>query len=201
MTLNYAAHNKPSLIRDYLSAYLPLLYGESKVKLELIRQVDLGPFKHKVDDGLEIRKAAFETMYTLLDTCVDRVDIPLFVTNLVDALKDQYDIKVLATLMLIRLASVAGPALLEGLDQLVEPLRNVITSKPKEGAVKQEIERNDELIRSALRAILAVTKIPNIESNHKFEEFLKSTVKSGEIGEKFNSIKAESEHNEEIHSK
>lgn len=164
----------------------------------MIRQVELGPFKHKVDDGLEIRKAAYETMYTLLDTCIDRVDIPTFITNLVDALKDQYDIKVLATLMLIRLSTVAGPALLEGLDQLVEPLRAVVTTKPKEGAVKQEVERNEELIRSALRAILAITKIPNSESNHKFDEFLRQTIKSGELSERFNQIKAESEHNEDV---
>jgi len=196
LTLNYCAHNKPLLIREVLPKYLPMIYNESKIKPELIREVDLGPFKHKVDDGLEIRKAAFECMYTLLDTCLDRIDIPAFVTNLVDALKDHYDIKMLAHLMLIRLAALAGPALLEGLDQLVEPLRDTVASKPKEGAVKQEMERNDELIRSALRAIVSITRIPNVESNHKFEEFLKQTVRPGELGEKFNLIKAEGEHSE-----
>jgi cullin-associated NEDD8-dissociated protein 1 len=194
LTLNYAAHNKPILIRDVLSAYLPLIYNESKVKQELIRQVDLGPFKHTVDDGLEIRKAAYECMYTLLDTCLDRVNIPAFVINLVDGLKDpSYDIKTLAHLMLIRLSVLAGPVLLEGLDQLVEPLRATIATKAKEGAVKQEVERNDELIRSALRAIVAITRIPNVESNHKFDEFLRQTVKTGELADKFAAIKAEGE--------
>jgi len=194
LTLNYAAHNKPILIRDVLSAYLPLIYNESKVKQELIRQVDLGPFKHTVDDGLEIRKAAYECMYTLLDTCLDRVNIPAFVVNLVDGLKDpSYDIKTLAHLMLIRLSVLAGPVLLEGLDQLVEPLRATIATKAKEGAVKQEVERNDELVRSALRAIVAITRIPNVESNHKFDEFLRQTVKTGELADKFTAIKAEGE--------
>jgi cullin-associated NEDD8-dissociated protein 1 len=160
---------------------------------ELIREVDLGPFKHKVDDGLEIRKAAYECLYTLLDTCLDRVDIPAFITNLVDGLKDHYDIKMLAHLMLIRLSTLAPAALLEGLDHLVEPFRATIGTKPKEGAVKQEVERNDELIRSSLRAIIAITRIPNVESNAKFEEFLKSTVKTGELAEKFNALKAEGE--------
>ena len=54
----------------------------------------MGPFKHEVDDGLDLRKAAFECMYTLLDTCVDRLDIFEFLSHVQDGLKDHYDIKV-----------------------------------------------------------------------------------------------------------
>ena len=54
----------------------------------------MGPFKHEVDDGLDLRKAAFECMYTLLDTCVDRLDIFEFLTHVQDGLNDHYDIKV-----------------------------------------------------------------------------------------------------------
>ena len=43
-----------------LPTLLPLLYGETVKKPELRHEVNLGPFKHTVDDGLEIRKAAFE---------------------------------------------------------------------------------------------------------------------------------------------
>ncbi len=54
----------------------------------------MGPFKHTVDDGLDLRKAAFECMYTLLETCLDRLDIFEFLNHVEDGLKDHYDIKV-----------------------------------------------------------------------------------------------------------
>ena len=39
-------------------------------------------------------QAAFECMYTLLDSCLDRLDIFEFLNHLEDGLKDHYDVKV-----------------------------------------------------------------------------------------------------------
>ena len=44
--------------------------------------------------GLDLRKAAFECMYTLLEKCIDRLDIFEFLSHVQDGLKDHYDIKV-----------------------------------------------------------------------------------------------------------
>lgn len=46
------------------------------------------------------------------------------------------------------------------LDQFVEPLRATCTLKVKANAVKQEYEKQDELKRSALRALAALASIP-----------------------------------------
>ena len=54
----------------------------------------MGPFKHSVDDGLDLRKAAFECMYTLLDTLYSKLDMLNFVKYVQNGLKDNYGIKV-----------------------------------------------------------------------------------------------------------
>lgn len=59
-----------------------------------ILQVEMGPFKHTVDDGLDVRKAAFECMYSLLESCLGQLDICEFLNHLEDGLKDHYDIRV-----------------------------------------------------------------------------------------------------------
>jgi cullin-associated NEDD8-dissociated protein 1 len=64
--MNSAARTKPQLIRDHLNTLLPNLYKETIIRPELIRTVQMGPWTHKVDDGLEARKTAYETMYTLV---------------------------------------------------------------------------------------------------------------------------------------
>ena len=55
-TLNSATLNKSAIIVHHLSQLLPLVIRESIPNSSLMREVQMGPFKHKVDDGLEIRK-------------------------------------------------------------------------------------------------------------------------------------------------
>ncbi|XP_048590232.1 cullin-associated NEDD8-dissociated protein 1 [Nematostella vectensis] len=188
VTFNSAAHNKPSLIRDLLDDILPQLYNETKIRKELIREVEMGPFKHTVDDGLDIRKAAFECMYTLLDTCLDRLDIFEFLNHVEDGLKDHYDIKMLTFLMLVRLASLCPNAVLQRVDILVEPLRQTLQTKVKANSVKQEFEKQDELKRSALRAVVALLYIPDSDKSPLLNDFLAQIKSSPELGTMFESI-------------
>lgn len=62
-TLNSATHNRPHIILPHLAQLLPLVMKESKIKPELVREVQMGPFKHKVDDGLEIRKVSAAKLF------------------------------------------------------------------------------------------------------------------------------------------
>lgn len=59
-SLNSAMHNKADMILPHLSRLLPLVLRDSRINPDLIREVQMGPFKHKVDDGLEVRKASIK---------------------------------------------------------------------------------------------------------------------------------------------
>ncbi|NWY72366.1 CAND1 protein, partial [Erithacus rubecula] len=189
---NSAAHNKPSLIRDLLSSVLPSLYNETKVRRELIREVEMGPFKHTVDDGLDVRKAAFECMYTLLESCLDRLDIYDYLNHVEDGLKDHYDIRMLTFIVLARLSVLCPSALLQRLERLIEPLRATCCTKVKAGSVKQEFEKQDELKRSAMRAVAALLTIPEVEKSPAMAEFSSHIRSSPEMAALFESIQKDS---------
>ncbi|KAK9878865.1 hypothetical protein WA026_003697 [Henosepilachna vigintioctopunctata] len=195
VAFNSAAHNKPSLIRDLLDQILPQLYSETKVKKELIREVEMGPFKHTVDDGLDLRKAAFECMYTILESCLERIDIFDFIDHVESGLKDHYDIKMLTYLMVARLSQICPGAVLQRLDRLVEPLRVTCTMKVKANSVKQEYEKQDELKRSALRAVHALLSIPDADKNPQLSEFVAQIKNSPELDAIFETIKKDSSSN------
>ncbi|GJP34416.1 hypothetical protein CLOM_g18863 [Closterium sp. NIES-68] len=192
LALTTAAHNKPGLVEDLLPDLLPLLYDQMRVKPEMIRTVDLGPFKHTVDDGLELRKAAFDCMDTLLSTCLHRIQPAAFITPfLISGLSDNYDVKMPCHLVLAKLAEKCGPSVLAVIDALVEPLEKTVTARVKTDAVKQEVDRNEDMVRSALRAVDALSRISNVESSNRFKTFMNNVVKAGPVGQLYSQIRSE----------
>ncbi|OIW13592.1 hypothetical protein TanjilG_07934 [Lupinus angustifolius] len=192
LALSTLAHNKPNLIKGFLPDLLPLLYDQTVVKQELIRTVDLGPFKHIVDDGLELRKAAFECVDTLLDSCLDQVNPSSFIVPyLKSGLVDHYDVKMPCHLILSKLADKCPSAVLAVLDSLVDPLLKTINFKPKQDAVKQEVDRNEDMIRSALRAIASLNRISGGDCSVKFKNLMSEISKSQTLSEKYYSIRNE----------
>lgn len=189
ITFNSIVHSKQPLIVDVLAQVLPLLYRQTLINQSLIREVEMGPFKHQVDDGLDTRKAAFECMYTLLDTFKEHIDIYEFIRHVEHGLTDHYDIKLLNYLMLNRLAVLCPKSVLQRIKQLLQPIETVCRSKPKENAVKQEHEKQDELKRSALRAFDALRSIPNADRHPLLVEFYETYVTGDrDLAELYNSI-------------
>lgn len=161
MTFNSAMHNKPDIILPALDQLLPLAMKETVVKPELIREVQMGPFKHKVDDGLEIRKSAYETLYALLEKAFARlspIEVSDFFDRIVAGITDEHDIRILCNLMLTKLMVIAPDQVHSRLEPIAENFRTVLLIKPKENAVKQEVEKIHEGAKGVLKVSAQLNK-------------------------------------------
>lgn len=125
-SLNAALQNKPYLIVDKLDILQPLLYQETYVKKELQREVTMGPWKVIEDDGLENRKTAYETMYTLLGACFSKIDLPTFTARVLVSLSDVNEVKILGLMLLLRLGQVSPESVIPRLDEVVESLKGMM---------------------------------------------------------------------------
>lgn len=190
-TLTSAAHNKPNLVKRMIGQVCTFVYYSTVVRKELIQMVDFGPFKHRVDDGLEARKAAFEFMDTLLDSCLPSIEIYEFIAHVVSGLADESDeIKIIAFLMLQRLTQLHPKAVAQKLDLVIAPLKACLTRKLKENAVKQELERTKDLKRAATRCCVLVSNVAH--DSPTFSAFIEEMkAASPELQELFTSVTTE----------
>lgn len=161
MTFNSAMHNKSDIVLPALDQLLPLAMKETVIKPELLREVQMGPFKHKVDDGLEIRKSAYETLYALLETSFTRlspIEVADFFDRIVAGITDEHDIRILCNLMLSKLMHIAPDQVHSRLESIAENFRTVLMIKAKENAVKQEIEKIQEGAKGVLKVSVLLNK-------------------------------------------
>jgi len=188
VVLNACAHHRPSLIAPLVGEAVPKL--RSVVDLKLERVVDLGPFKHKVDDGLPVRKAAVACVATFVDHALAEespppVDsdgdaqmsddaassavksnefarvAPDLVPVAVVALADKSeDVQMLAHSFVVKLCEAVPDAVAASAPALFEALDKTVHKKvsAKSGT---DADRAYDLIRSALKAALALNDLPD----------------------------------------
>ncbi|VDL80537.1 unnamed protein product, partial [Nippostrongylus brasiliensis] len=60
--------------------------------------------------------------------------------------------------------------LVQRLDKICESLKTQLQVKPKTNAVKQEIDKQDELKRAVIRVVLALQKIPDAERHQQLAD-------------------------------
>ena len=74
-SVNSIVHNVSHIIKNDLDSILKSVLDETVVKAELIHEVDLGPFKHKVDDGMPLRRAAFGVLDSVIEKIPEKVNV------------------------------------------------------------------------------------------------------------------------------
>ncbi|GLB17184.1 hypothetical protein AtubIFM61612_007046 [Aspergillus tubingensis] len=175
-TLNSAIHNKMEILLPHLNELLPAVFGDTKVKPELIREVQMGPFKHRVDDGLELRKSAYETLYASLDSAFSLSHMSEFFDRILSGIDDEQDIRTICNLMTSKLIHLAPEETQRHLDALSERYNAILSFKPKDNAVKQELEKAQEASLGVLKISRELSKaFPNAEvagDHHKWKAYM-----------------------------
>lgn len=163
-TFAAAVRNKSHLLLPHLSALLPLVLDQAHKDPSLIREVSMGPFKHTVDDGLEVRKNAYETLYSLMEIAparlfADDVQRAALFERAIAGVADDRAIQSLSNLMLPKLAAASPDDMLRRLDAVAEPFRVVLSFRPKDTAVRPEIEKAEEAKRGVVKVTLELGRM------------------------------------------
>jgi len=165
-----AVHHAPQLVVGLMrEQILPHLYELAELNME--RKIDLGPFKHTVDDALPLRKAALSVFATCLTSCPTSLDIPAFMPVVAKALADVEDVQLQTHSVVISMCDRYSIPLVAAADTFVVPLEKTVNKK-KGQKTGTELERVYEWIKSGLRVMLALSKLDGAMNQRKFAEFV-----------------------------
>jgi len=172
LSINTILRVNSRLIVSELDRLLPILFAATVTNQELIREVDLGPFKHRVDDGLPLRKAAFTCMDSLLDSTPHKIDLFEFIKFLKNGLVDESpDIQMLTYQIFYKVGTFHGSAIVGVLDELPTVLMKGIKSKMNEAKGNKDSERAKDILRAACKALYTLRNVPNVNKARKFVTF------------------------------
>ncbi|KAL9188526.1 hypothetical protein ACHAXT_006904 [Thalassiosira profunda] len=171
-----AVHHTPQLVVGLMKEQiLPQIYELALLNKE--RKIDLGPFKHTVDDALPLRKAALSVFATCLEKCPSSLDIPAFMPVLAKALADVEDVQLQTHQIVISMCSRHPIPLVAAADSFVPALEKTVNKK-KGNKTGTELERVYEWIKSGLRVMLAISKLDGAMNSRKFADFVNRIINS-----------------------
>ncbi len=178
LTVTATVHHRPDLISDTLLALVtPVLLSTMVFKRE--RVVDLGPFKHRVDDGEPLRKAAISCIGTILERIPGRLDMGELMPPLCQGLADKkVEVQVLCHGVLAQVCHISPGAVLSNLPAIVGPVTAACCRNVKQGQVGAEMDRTNELIRSATRLMFELGKLDEVKASPIYSEAMEKLVKS-----------------------
>jgi cullin-associated NEDD8-dissociated protein 1 len=189
-SLNSLAYNIPKALQQVNSFFENALADVCKFKPELVKEIELGPFKYKVDEGLALRNSAFSFIDTALQHLLEKSGIQYVINLVLIGITDPADdIQILSFQILNKISTLAPLRLVSYTEKLVEKFEEVLAKYEKSLGSKQEGERVNDCIRAFLRAVQSLSKIEHVESTPKFKDFLQERIlKNEKLKEIYNQI-------------
>jgi len=167
------------IFRAHTELLFERIKEDSKQKPELIREVDLGPFKHKVDDGLPLRKFAYTVCTSLLTAYPEQIASPALIDLVLQGLADNEDVQVICCQLLQDLCSwqFALFRIIGRIGDLVEPFDRCIMRCIKQVQAKQQVSRAMDMLRLYARTLKIVEPIAEANQHKTFVDFMSRIMK------------------------
>jgi len=180
-SLNVACLSPTSteIFRTHTDYIFDRIKEDSKQKPELIREVDLGPFKHKVDDGLPLRKFAYTVSTSLLSAYPEQIVSPSLIDLVLQGLADNEDVQVICCQLLQDLCSwnFALFRIIGRIGDVVEPFDRCIMRCIKQVQAKQQVGRAMDMLRLYARTLRVVEPIAETNQHKVFVDFMARIMK------------------------
>jgi cullin-associated NEDD8-dissociated protein 1 len=167
------------ILRAHTEMIFERLKEDTKQKPELIREVDLGPFKHKVDDGLPLRKIAYLVATSMLAAYPEQVVSPSLIDLVLQGLADNEDVQVICCQLLQDLCSwsFALFRIIGRIGDLIEPFDRCIMRCIKQVQAKQQVGRAMDMLRLYARTLKVVEPIAEANQHKAFADFMAKNMK------------------------
>lgn len=165
--LNLLISKKPNIAISLMNKMMPsIMESEIKPNKNYVRTQYIGPYKHKIDDGLNYRKQVFESIYYLFKTLEDNKNL-VFLSSIKWALyfnkffdcgiKDDQSIASVCLLTALKLFErdpyIFGQDIgdVDIFESFLNRCRKALNKKIADNAVKQDIEKQNNLIKMIIR--------------------------------------------------
>jgi cullin-associated NEDD8-dissociated protein 1 len=138
-------------------------------------------------------QSAYETLYASLDTSFAQTHLSELFDRVIAGIEDEQDIRAVSNLMTSKLIISAPEETERRLDALSEGYMTVLSFKPKDNAVKQELEKAQEATQGILKVTKELSKsFPGAEASndlHKWRGYMEWVRKN--FTSQFNSLDAD----------
>ncbi|OWB85635.1 hypothetical protein B5S33_g4304 [[Candida] boidinii] len=195
-----ALHKLPIISLPIITNILPrILETELDINKKYIKVISIGPFKHKFDDAINIRKSIYELIYSLILTIENNLNLKilykhlnfkeLFKIILNKSFKDDSTILSISLITLYKIITINLDSIFIGetgselIVNMVTLINKILNKKLKESSTKQELEKHNESIKAILRFSKKINdliessqlKISNNNDIIEWENFIKNT--------------------------
>lgn len=201
LLVNTAAHHNVGAIASFIpSAIFPILLQTLQIKLE--RVIDLGPFKHKIDDNLVLRKLSLMSLEILMQAAPDKFDCNAVLDISTVLLADHADVKMLFIQLLPRLAKHTPSAVAIKIDDIVPALEKILAdstsadnsaSSSTAGGAASTIQ-TDKLAgqRAVLRTLIQLDKVEDVRNiSRRWVEFVTKVRGAPTLAESLRQLESE----------